>query len=170
VVLAYYCPVCARRELDARTHEHAEEPIAGSAPGRGSSRMDFVIEFGRDDLDAVVTTGGVANADGFLRLNRALVADCRFRPGMSILVDHTALDTRQYTETNLQEAAASFKALRTRIGAGRIAIVVSDTPSADQVEARLEVQPMEVEFREFCSRAHAIAWLHPSAPMERPSI
>jgi hypothetical protein len=170
VVLAYYCPVCARRELDDRIHEHALAPIAGSAPGRGSSRMDYVIEFDRDGVDVVVTTGGVANANGFLRLNRALVADSRFRPGMNILVDHTALDTRQYTETDLREAAASLKALRARIGASRIAFVVSDERTADQVDrVRMEVQPMEVEFRQFYSRAHAIAWLHPSALIERPS-
>jgi hypothetical protein len=169
VVPTYYCPVCARRVLDELDPEHPWGPVTGDAPAADGSRMEFTIEFEAHGVDVLITTNGVANADGFLRLNRALTADARFRPGMAVLVDHSSLDTRRLTEEDLRETAASFAEMRDRVGTSKIAFLVSGRPSAEQVEtARAHAQPMETEMREFYSRADAIAWLQ--APTEAAKL
>jgi hypothetical protein len=165
VIPAFYCPVCARRELDDPGSDGQRSHVAGSAPGTGSSRMNFQIQFELEGIDVLITTDGVANADGFLRLNRAMVADPRFRPGMTILVDHSALDTRQLSEDDLRETAGSFVAMRERIASSRIAFVVADKTTARKTDrARRYAQPMETEMRGFYSRTDAMSWLDPNAP------
>jgi hypothetical protein len=168
VTPAWYCPVCARRELDDSGPEGEDSPIIGGAPGVGSSRMDFSVEFDRSSGDVLVTTAGIANSDGFLRLNRALAADARFRPGVNILVDHTALDTRELTEDDLHEITGSFAAIRSRLGTSRLAFVISDRTAARQIDdIRANAQPLEAQSQEFYSRSDAMAWLHPTAPDEQ---
>jgi hypothetical protein len=170
VTPACYCPVCARRELDGPSPESERAPTTGGAPGPGRSRMDFRVDFDRDSGDVVITTAGIANADGFLRLNRALAADRRFGLGANILVDHTVLDTSELTEVDLDEITASFAAIRTRLGTSRIAFLISDRTIARQIdEVRTNARPLEVQSQEFYSYTEALAWLHPTTPNEPSS-
>jgi hypothetical protein len=54
--------------------------------------MDFTIEFGGRPQDMTITTSGTADVAGFSRMNSALTSDPRFRSGMAILVELSALD------------------------------------------------------------------------------
>jgi hypothetical protein len=86
--------------------------------------MDFRIEFGADPpADATVTTSGSADAPTFAMMNGALVGDERFVPGMSILVDHSALDTSGLSPEDIQDIARTFEGLGDRVGRADIAIV-----------------------------------------------
>jgi hypothetical protein len=68
--------------------------------------MDFSIEFGGYPQDITVTLTGVATPVDFHRYNEALSADPRFRTGMTILVDASALDASQLAEEELRAAAS----------------------------------------------------------------
>jgi hypothetical protein len=159
-VLACYCPVCALRVLDRLPSTQEHGPIAGGVRGRGSEPMEFMIEFGADDAEVVITTGGAAHADGFLRFNRALAADPRFRPGMSVLVDHSELDMSTLTDDDLVEIARSVAAIQGRLGTSKVAIVVHDDLGYRHTsQARAEAEPLQIEAEIFSSRNEGIAWL-----------
>jgi hypothetical protein len=160
VVPAYYCPVCAERELDGRRADELGAPIRGGVQVARSARMSFVIEFDRQEADVVITTAGAADPDGFFRCNRALVADSRFHAGASILVDHTALDPRPLTESDVRELGASIAAIRERLGTSRIACVVPGSVARRLAFAALaRATPGHIHSHVFHSRSRAAAWL-----------
>jgi hypothetical protein len=163
-ILACYCPVCAPRVLDRLPSKHEHEPIAGGVQGRGLQSMEFTIEFGASDAAVVITTGGAAHADGFLRFNRAIAADPRFQPGISVLVDHSALDMSTLTDDDLTEIARSVAAIQDRLGESMVAIVVPDDLGYRHTrQARAEAQPLQIEAEIFSFRDDAIAWLRSHA-------
>jgi hypothetical protein len=167
VILACYCPVCAPRVLDRLPQDH--ELIAGGVHGRGLQPMEFTIEFGAQDVEVVITTGGAAYADGFLRLNRALAADPRFRPGMPVLVDHSLLDMSMLTDDDVEEIARSVAAIQDRLGGSRVAIVVPDDLGYHRTaQTRAEAQPLQIEAEIFYSRDEAVAWVRPQTDVTDP--
>jgi hypothetical protein len=86
--------------------------------------MDFRIDFGADPpADVTVSTSGSADAPTFAVMNAVLVGDERFVPGMSVLVDHSALDTSALSAVDIREIARTFEGLRDRVGRADIAIV-----------------------------------------------
>ena len=88
------------------------------------SAVDFRIEFGADPpADVTVTTSGSADAPTFAMMNGALVGDERFVPGMSVLVDHSALDTSGLSSDDVRDIARAVEGLGDRLGRATIAIV-----------------------------------------------
>ena len=86
--------------------------------------MDFRIEFGADPpADVTVTTSGSADAPTFAVMNAVLVGDERFVPGMSVLVDQSALDTSGLSADDIRGIARTFEGLGDRLGRADIAIV-----------------------------------------------
>jgi len=54
-----------------------------------------------------VTTSGDAERDGFVRINEELLAHPRFRPGLTLLVDHTDLSLAPLSHADLDWAFTS---------------------------------------------------------------
>ena len=63
--------------------------------------MSFELAFGGDPQDLTITLSGRADPAGVRRLDAALRADPRFKPGLAILVDLTELDTSGLTQESL---------------------------------------------------------------------
>jgi hypothetical protein len=159
-VLAAYCPVCAERELDDASDELDPGQIVGGVQVSRFSRMEFVVDFDSEDADLVVTTSGPADVGGFRQFSRAMIGDARFRPTMSILVDHSALDTSSLADGELEEIHASALSVRERLAAARIAVVVSDLGEAVSAQRLGEHgQVLSPTSRAFQSRAEAAGWL-----------
>jgi hypothetical protein len=122
--------------------------------------MVHTLDFGGEDADVTVTTSGMADAAGFAAMNDELVAHPRFRPGMSILVDHSALDVTLLRAGDVQVIARAVTEMASSIGPGAIAIV-APTKVGFGVARMSEglAAPAELRTRTFRSRAHAIEWL-----------
>jgi hypothetical protein len=128
-----------------------------------SDPLEFAFAFGGDPQDLTITMRGAVDALGLKRLNDALVADPRFRPGMAILVDVTELDTSRLDETQLfvgvgpvveRDAAAPPRA---------VAIVASDAETfAKAIHYRAHLGGSASRRRVFTDRDEALAWLRES--------
>jgi hypothetical protein len=67
--------------------------------------MSFKLVFGGDPQDLTITLSGRADSAGLQQLDAALRADPRFKAGLAILVDVTALDASGLTEESLLDAS-----------------------------------------------------------------
>jgi hypothetical protein len=122
--------------------------------------VEYEIEFAGAPQDVTITTSGPASVEGLVGFVTDLVSNPRYRPGMSILVDHTALDARPLKAPDIQALADTVIRLDEQIGPSRVAIVVPNSltfgfarmyeQSADAAQVRSKV---------FYSRSEAIAWL-----------
>jgi hypothetical protein len=168
VVLAAYCAVCAERELDDIAEDDLGQ-IVGGTQVTEVSRMEFVIDFDCEDADVVVSTTGPADVNGFRQFGKAVTADPRFLPTMSVLLDHSSLDTAELGASERDELQASAFPVRERLAAARVAIVVPDEgrpASARQLgeHARL----LNPGARVFRSRAAATDWLRSATGTRAP--
>jgi hypothetical protein len=160
VALGAYCPVCAPRALD----DLFDAVIVGGVQVTDSTRMEFVIDFGRLEADIVVTTSGSGDAGGFRRFNRAIAGDPRLFPRMKILIDHSRLDASTLIASDLEPFGSSVEQLRERVGSSRVAIVVPDTSTYVSATRSYEhAHGLEVDARIFYSRFAAVSWLNHSA-------
>jgi hypothetical protein len=122
--------------------------------------VEYRIEFEGTPQDVTITTSGPATAKGLIGFVTDLVASPRYRPGMSILVDHTALDARPLTAADIQALADAVVRLDEQIGSSRAAIVVPDSLTfgfARMYEHHAEAA--QVRSKVFYSRSDALAWL-----------
>ena len=123
--------------------------------------MDFAIHFGGDPEDVLVTTSGPARLDGLHELVEAVISDARFRPGMSVIVDHTALDVSTLTAADMRARSARLAEHAERIGETRVATVVG-SPAAFGLWRMMEAYEdgvMKSEGRVFYSLDEARGWL-----------
>jgi hypothetical protein len=122
--------------------------------------MEFQIEFADEPPHITVTTSGAVDADGMVRYREEILADPRFRPGKTILGDHTRLDTSAYTSEDFRRLAQRIARLDERIGASAIAMVVSSPANfglSKMWQVFTEAEPSRL--RAFYSRDEAIEWL-----------
>ena len=122
--------------------------------------MEFKIEFGGEPQDVTVTLSGVADLIGFRRYNEEFSSDPRFRAGMLILVDASALDSSQLSSEHL-EAASQQMSERDWIHPPRaIAIVAPDPRTFDDFgAARAHQGGSRSRRRVFAAREPAVSWL-----------
>ena len=132
--------------------------------------MKYTIEFGGGPQDVTITTFGLATAEGLLDFIRELVSNPRFRPGMSILVDHMAVDARMITADDVRAQAQLVLALDEQIGPSNVAIVVP-SPLAFGYSRMYEAHAAAAQVRShvFYSRNEALEWLLEYAIAEAPS-
>jgi hypothetical protein len=89
--------------------------------------VEHTIEFGGQSLfDVVITTRGSADLEGVKLFGEELVTDPRFRAGSTVIVDHSELDLRPLTESDLQEIGRIASGLAERLGETVFAVVVPD--------------------------------------------
>lgn len=122
--------------------------------------MNWTIEYGDGPAEEAVRTSGVASRKGFIRLNHELVANPRWRPGMTVLVDHTALDTSLLTGADVDAISDAVIELDDRFGPAAIAVVAADPfmRGLSEVSARY-VAPSQPVFGSFSSHDQALQWL-----------
>lgn len=123
--------------------------------------MNFEISFIDGDQIAVVKTSGHATREGFDAFPEAVMADPRWRRGMSILGDHRELDMSGLSAQDIRDLGNNRLLRGGAIGAGRLAIVAS-TPAAFGLARMAEnygegVMPCLV--RAFKTTDEALAWL-----------
>ena len=123
--------------------------------------MDFRIEFGADPpADVTVTTSGSADAPKFAMMNGALVGDERFLPGMSVLVDHSALDTSGLSVDHIRGIARTFEGLGDRLGRAGIAIVAPTPLTWGQTRQSITLaEETLARVQVFRSKDDALRWL-----------
>jgi hypothetical protein len=122
--------------------------------------MEHTIVFGGAPHDVTITTSGPASRQGLIGFVRDLVDDARFRPGMSILVDHLALDGTTIMASDVRALAAEVLRLDERLGATKVAIVVP-TPLTFGYARMYELHAADAQVRSrvFYVRADAVTWL-----------
>jgi hypothetical protein len=125
-------------------------------------RVEHTIEFvdGGGAEDVVVRTSGRGILSGFTAYLNELVSDPRYRPGMTILVDHTALDASGLATADARTFAGVVADLGDRIAGTAISCVA---PSAVMYgisrafEAYAEASGLRT--RVFATVDEARAWL-----------
>jgi hypothetical protein len=122
--------------------------------------VEHRIEFGGEPQDVTVTTAGDADRAGFAAFNEDLVAHPAFRPGMAILIDHSALDSVLLTGDDLAAIADHVKAIEPRFGGGPIAIVAPDAFLFGLARASVREAGFDrLAPQTFATHEEAVAWL-----------
>lgn len=123
--------------------------------------MEFTIEFGGDPQDLTITMSGSADLAGFRRVTAELLSDPRFRAGMAILVDHSALDPTPLSRRDVPEAADPILERDWNFPPRAVAIVVPSTPHALELAERglAYMSVLNLPRRVFYSRDEALPWL-----------
>jgi hypothetical protein len=120
--------------------------------------MDYVIDFGAD-ADVVVTTSGQADPAGIRRFLNEMVSDGRFRPGSSLLNDHSALDFSGLTPADIRDISDLVSRLDEQHRFGPFAVVVPNTFAFGLARMGQTLLTADVLGRIFYSREDAIEWL-----------
>jgi hypothetical protein len=122
--------------------------------------VEYAIDFGGAPQDVTIRTSGLATADGLIGFVSDLVGDAQFRPGMSILVDHTQLDARPLTGADIRAMAEAVIRLDERIGTSRVAILVPNPLTFGYARMyELHAAETQLHSRVFYSRDEALNWL-----------
>jgi hypothetical protein len=122
--------------------------------------VNWAIEFGGDPQDVTVTTAGKASRDGFFGFNLDLVSDARWRPGMLVLLDHSALDTSELTGHDVEEIAAFVRRLSAQFGSCCCAVLTPDPYARGLADVSISyVTPSTLDVRTFATRAEVLEWL-----------
>src|ERR1700674_4269239 len=95
---------------------------------RSMTTVEHTIEFGGHPLfDVVITTRGSADLAGVKLFGEELITDPRFRAGSTILVDHSELDARTLTASDLREIGRIASGNAEQLGNTVFSVVVPDT-------------------------------------------
>jgi hypothetical protein len=123
--------------------------------------MEYSFEFGSGDpQDLTVTLAGSASASGMRALVKDLTADARFRAGMAILVDLSALNTSGLTPDEIQAMADAVSGRDWEFPAKAIAMVAPSARSFDDaILYRAHVGGSKSGREVFRSRDEALGWL-----------
>jgi hypothetical protein len=122
--------------------------------------VEFRIDFGGDPQDVTITTSGRADLEGFERFNEALVSDPRYRPGMTILVDHSQLDASSLSPEEVEAIGNAVTRLADRIGPSLVAIVSGDRVTFGQAGISVAYGPPgPIRIRVFYALEEALDWL-----------
>jgi hypothetical protein len=86
----------------------------------------WTIEFDGGTQDVTLTAAGVASRMDYCASYAELVRDPRWRPGMAVLVDESALDVSTLTGRDVEEIAGFIVDLDDRLGPAALAVVAPD--------------------------------------------
>jgi hypothetical protein len=138
----------------------AEQDSSADDAREGLHGVHYTIEFGGELPGVRVRTGGAANRPGFMQLSDEIVDDPRFRPGTSILVDHSELDARPLSTNDLAAIGDHNVRLARRFGGAPIAIVApSDLTFGLSRQAGGLSGCVGLRICTFRSHEAALAWL-----------
>jgi hypothetical protein len=132
----------------------------GAEEADDEGAVEYTIEFGGEPQDVTIRTSGRADAAGLIGFVRDLVADRRYQPGMTILVDHRALDASTLTAADVRALADAVLQLDDRIGASKVAIVVPNPLTYGFARMyELQAEAAQVRSRVFYGLDDALTWL-----------
>lgn len=124
-----------------------------------------MIEFGGDPHDVTITLSGRATLEGFQRFNDERLSDERFRTGLLILLDASALDTSEMSESMFQLAVEPMVERERLYPPLALAIVAPDAQTfKDAVLTRAHLGGSSSRRGVFASREEAVAWLEEQRP------
>jgi hypothetical protein len=120
--------------------------------------MDYTLEF--DSERVTITTSGRVDVADIERLVRELVSDPRFTPGMPILADHSALETRGLMADGARRIGHIFVNFGNKIGRSPLAVVVANKLTYGLVRmASTFALRAPLNIKIFYSREDAETWL-----------
>jgi hypothetical protein len=124
-------------------------------------RVEFEIDFPADGpADLVMSIAGVPTAAAFDELNAQLVADPRFRAGLTILVDVEGVVARDLTDEDVQVLSAPIAARDWNYLPKAVAIVAPDERThANMRRYRAHLGGSKSNRHVFTTRREAFAWL-----------
>jgi hypothetical protein len=123
--------------------------------------MHYLMTWGGEPEDLLVTTSGVAVVDDLDAMMREAIVDTRWRDGMKILIDHTQTDWAILGAGDLQRRADLIGEIADRIGHQQVAFVVRgrlDNEIAKMLGARLGPE-VAIVAKTFTSLPEAREWL-----------
>ena len=123
--------------------------------------VDFEISFIDDEQIVVVKTSGRATLEGFDAYLDAMTSDPRWRTGMSILSDHSELDTSDLSQHDI-ENLVSHRLSETAVVGGGLCAIVAGTPLSFGLGRMFEAYAEDVlplRIRVFATTDEALAWL-----------
>jgi len=124
--------------------------------------VEIEIEFrdgdGPADIEEKLT--GVPTADGFRLLNERVMSDPRFRAGLTILVDCSALKTTGLSNEELQGFSEQMAMRDWYYPPAGVAIIAPDDQTFSAVQTyRAHLGGSRSNRQLFRNRADAVAWL-----------
>jgi hypothetical protein len=131
--------------------------------------VTWTFEFGGGPQYVTVTTEGVASTQAFCAMVAELASDPRWRPGMAVLVDHSALDASALTGRDVEQIAGFMVDLDDRYGSAALAIVTPDAYTEGLLDVTMRyIARSRLRARTFPSRDRAVEWLT-GMPAGRPA-
>jgi hypothetical protein len=124
--------------------------------------VEFEVEFrdGEGPADIEETLTGVPTEDGFRLLNERVMSDPRFRAGLTILVDCSALNTSGLTDQDLQSLSEHMVVRDWSYPPAAVAIIAPDEETFSKVtEYRAHLGGSSSNRQLFRNRADAVGWL-----------
>jgi hypothetical protein len=124
--------------------------------------VEFEVEFrdGDGPADIEETLTGVPTEDGFRRLNERVMSDPRFRAGLKILVDCSALNTTGLTNQEVQGLSEHMLVRDWDYPPAAVAIIAPDEETSSKVtDYRAHLGGSRSNRQMFRNRADAVAWL-----------
>jgi hypothetical protein len=122
--------------------------------------VEFEIKFGDGPADIEITLSGVPTPDSFVRLNERLMQDPRFRAGMTLLADLSALETSELAEDGVQGLAELVVERDWYRMPSSVAIVADDQRTYDAALLyRAHLGGSRSNRQVFKNRAEALEWL-----------
>lgn len=126
--------------------------------------MEYEIDFDSETEIAIVRTSGIASLEGFSAYLRSLVSDPRWRRGMDVLSDHTALEAGNLTAGDIEALVAVHYPFAHALGPGLCAIVCGSSLKfglARMFDAHASLQ-LPFMSRVFTNVNEAFVWLRES--------
>jgi len=124
--------------------------------------VEFEFEFrdGDGPADIEETLRGVPTEDGFRLLNERVTSDPRFRAGLTILVDCSALNTTGVSSEDLQRLSQHMVMRDWDYPPGAVAFIAPDEEMFNKIqEFRAHLGGSRSNRQLFRNRADAVAWL-----------
>ena len=124
--------------------------------------MKFEVKFedGDGPADLEMAISGAPTQEGFRLLNERLTEDPRFRAGLRILVDCSAMDTSGLSSAEVQALSEPMVMRDWTYAPTAVAIVAPDEETSRAVrEYRAHLGGSRSNRHLFGNRAEAIAWL-----------
>jgi hypothetical protein len=124
--------------------------------------VKFEVEFhdGDGPADIEMAISGAPTNEGFRLLNERLTADSRFRPGLRMLVDCSALDTSGLSNAEVQTLSEPMVMRDWQYAPTAVAIIAPDEETSRAVrEYRAHLGGSRSNRHLFANRADAVAWL-----------
>ncbi|HEY8030690.1 MAG TPA: hypothetical protein VIE38_14440 [Gaiellaceae bacterium] len=122
--------------------------------------MEFSIEFGGDPQDVTITASGVGDLASFASLNGRLLADPRFRAGLSYLIDLSELEVAELPQEDVEQIATVGNESTWDYPPRAVAMVATNPTTHEQVQLAIAYMGgSKSGHRVFATRDDAVAWL-----------